>query len=99
MTEKPFLDIALEQLPFVGVAVLGAVVRSMRFGVKSVWAFIASAACAAFTSFLASMLLADYDVPYGTICTICGIVGYSGGSVIDVALARMLSKIDDKAKG
>lgn len=98
MTEKPFIEAAIDTLPFVSVALLGAVVRTLRFGMKSVWAFVASAACAAFTSFLASMLLADYDVPYGTICTICGIVGYSGGSVIDAALARMLSKIEDKTK-
>lgn len=87
---KNFVHLVFGCWPFVGLSVAGAAVRCARFGFPGLWQFGASAVTAAFSGLLISLTLISMDVEPGIVGSAAGIVGYSGGAVLDAFLSRAI---------
>lgn len=79
--------------PYVALALLGGLARACRFGVHSVKQFIGGLLCSGVSGLLCILALYDQDVPPLFAGAIVGMVGYSGGSVLDAVIGILLRRI------
>ena len=88
------LRAALESLaPVVGLALLGGTVRMCRFGITSWKQFLGSLAGSAFAGILANWVLAETEFSPSFVSAIIATAGYSGGTLLDAAQARLVSAV------
>jgi len=92
---RDVISLFSDGFPFMLIAIVGAWIRGLRFGFNGVWSFMASCATAAFTAFLASLALPELGVGQGMTGAVCGVIGYSGGSILDTLLSRVHRAIDN----
>ena len=88
------LRAALESLaPVIGLALLGGAVRLCRFGTTSWKQLPGSLSGSAFAGILANWMLADTELSPSVVSAIIATAGYSGGSLLDAAQARLVSAV------
>ena len=95
---KEFFDHVLDCMPLICVAVLGAVAQILR-GTWQGWKnFVASIVTAGFGALLVGLAAQDFHLPDGVCYMLAGMIGYSGGSLVDRFLTVTERKIDEKLK-
>ena len=88
------LRAALESLaPVIGLALLGGAVRLCRFGTTSWKQLLGSLSGSAFAGILANWVLADTELSPSVVSAIIATAGYSGGTLLDAAQARLVSAV------
>ena len=75
------IDATAYSWPYIGIALLGGVARAARFGVRSVRQFLCGLLCI--------LTLYGQDIPAPMAGAIVGMVGYSGGSILDAVLGMI----------
>ena len=81
------------------VALVGFIVRSARFGVKSVKSSISGALCSVFSGIVTIWILDGSDLSEGIKLASVALTGYSGGIALDSALFRFTKFIRGDAAG
>lgn len=87
------IDAAACSWPYIGVALLGGVLRAARFGVRSMRQFLCGLLCSGISGLLCILALYGQDIPEPMAGAIVGMVGYSGGSVLDAILGLINRRI------
>ena len=96
-TLEDFWTQARQMLPFVGVAVMGAVIRSLR-GEWPGWRnFAASVLTAGFGAFVIGLAADDLGLSSGWAFFLSGMIGYSGGRLVDECLKVTTARLGEAA--
>ena len=83
--------------PFIGTALMGCILQAMKGRWQGWRNFIVSAASAGFGAWLVYQLVGDILTPgWGHIAS--GMIGYSGGALVDVMLAVFTRKVEKMDK-
>lgn len=87
---------ALEALfPVVGLALLGGVVRVVRFGTTSWRQFVGSLAGSAFAGVISHWILSGTDVGPQVGSALIATAGYLGGTLLDALQARLIRLVEE----
>lgn len=90
------IDVTAYSWPYIGIALLGGVARAARFGVHSVRQFLCGLLCSGISGLLCILALYGQDIPAPMAGAIVGMVGYSGGSILDAVLGMIKRWIESK---
>ena len=90
------IDATAYSWPYIGIALLGGVARAARFGVRSVRQFLCGLLCSGISGLLCILALYGQDIPAPMAGAIVGMVGYSGGSILDAVLGMIKRLIERK---
>ena len=83
--DKEILKVIGDALPIVGVATAGGIVAFVREGKRDIWKLLSHVLGAGFSGFLVYACLSETGVSAGQMCAIAGIVGSSGGVMLEKA--------------
>lgn len=83
--DKEILKVIGDALPVVGVATAGGLVAFVREGKRDIWKLFSHVTGAGFSGFLVYACLSETGVTAGQMCAIAGIVGSSGGVMLEKA--------------
>lgn len=79
--------------PFVGTALFGCLLQALKTGWQGWRNFVVSCLSAAFGAWIVYCLVGDLFSP-GWGQAVSGMVGYSGGKLVDVALSAFTRKVE-----
>lgn len=92
-----FIESVYATLPFVGVAVTGATLQSLKGRWRGWKNFLLSNATAGFGAFLVGIAFQDLGLSQGWAFMLAGMIGYSGGSLMDEVLGVAKQRINRAA--
>lgn len=81
--DKEILRLIGDALPVVAIAATGGVVNFLREGKWSIARFVANVTGAGFSGLLVYACLSETGISAGQMCAVAGIVGSSGGAMLE----------------
>ena len=97
-----FWEDAAKAIPYVGIATVGSAIQALKGEWRGWKNFFLSVFSAGFGSFVIGMSASDMGISPGWAYFIAGMIGYSGGKLVDECLSMTTSKLEkvvgEKAK-
>lgn len=88
--DKDILKLIADALPVVAIAGVGGLVSFLREGKWSPMRLVANVTGASFSGLLVYACLSDTGITPGQMCAVAGVVGSSGGAILERAQELLL---------
>ena len=93
-----FVEHSVTALPVVGVAMVGAFLQALHGPWKGWKSFAVSAATAGFCAYIVDFLFRAWGVPDGVNVFAAGMIGWSGGSLMDHFYLILKRKLEERGR-